>query len=147
MLLTSDSVYIGDRRFIKAKKRIEKYEKFANKKFDDLLNQSQDISVFDKPSVNELSSFSVTPHTQKSILPSNHHAGCVDNYLPTDFVKLKSALKRGTPEERTSIINALYWRILKSKDKSIRKLNILGLLYHDVLGLKSADFSQMLAYK
>lgn len=46
MLISTDSAHLGDRRFIKAKKRIEKYEKFVNKKFDDLLSQSQDISIF-----------------------------------------------------------------------------------------------------
>jgi hypothetical protein len=52
MLISSDSVNVGDRRFMKIKRRVEKYERFVNKKFEDLLSQSQDISIFDKPSIN-----------------------------------------------------------------------------------------------
>ena len=52
MLISSESAYLTDRKFIKIKKRIEKYDKFVSKRLDDLINQSQDISIFDKPSIN-----------------------------------------------------------------------------------------------
>ena len=70
MLISSESAYLTDRKFIKIKKRIEKYDKFVSKRFDDLISQSQDISIFDKPSINELS-YSMAPYTQKSKLLLN----------------------------------------------------------------------------
>jgi hypothetical protein len=57
---------------------------------------------------------------------------------------MKNILKKGTNNEKISVINGLYWRILKSKDKEIRKLNILGILHHDVLGIQSGEFNLML---
>lgn len=65
MLIAENSDVLGDRKFLKVKKRTEKYEKFVNNKFQDLVSHSQDISIFDRPSINELSC-SVMPYTQKS---------------------------------------------------------------------------------
>ncbi len=40
MLISTDSDVVADRRFIKLKKRTEKYERFVNKRFDDLVSHS-----------------------------------------------------------------------------------------------------------
>lgn len=52
MIITSRSDIVNHRKFIKIQKRTEKYDRFVSRKLDDLLSQSQDISIFDKPSVN-----------------------------------------------------------------------------------------------
>lgn len=92
MLITSDSERLQDRRFLKIKKRIDKYEKFVSKKFDDLVSHSEDISIFDRPSISELS-YSITPHSQKAFQTHTQLINTVDDYVPTDFSKLKAFLK------------------------------------------------------
>jgi hypothetical protein len=63
MIARSNSNLIHDRRYQRIKKRTEKFEKMTKKDVDELLNQSQDLSVFDKPSNNDASySASVTPN-------------------------------------------------------------------------------------
>lgn len=57
----------SERKFMNIKKKIDKYEKFVNRRIEDMIDKSQDISVFDRPSINELSC-TLTQYTQKSIL-------------------------------------------------------------------------------
>ena len=52
LISRSNSTLINDRKYQRIKKRTEKFEKIVKKELDELLNQSQDLSVFDKPSVN-----------------------------------------------------------------------------------------------
>ena len=129
MLISSESAYLTDRKFIKIKKRTEKYDKFVNRRFDDLVSQSQDISIFDKPSINELS-YSMVPYTQKS--NPFHYADFtglmgVEDYLPTNYIAMKAHFKRSQNSEKESILNGLYWRIVRSKDKNVRRMNIIGM--------------------
>lgn len=95
MLITSDSDCVNDRRFLKIKKRTEKYERFVSKKFDDLVSHSEDISIFDRPSISELS-YSITPHSQKVLHTHTQQINTVNDYISTDFPSLKQFLKKST---------------------------------------------------
>jgi hypothetical protein len=37
--------------------------------------------------------------------------------MPIEYIKVRNVLKKATNEEKVSVINGLYWRVLKSKDK------------------------------
>lgn len=52
MLISERSEFLSEKQFIKIKQRTDKYERFVNKKFEDLVSHSQDISIFDRPSIN-----------------------------------------------------------------------------------------------
>lgn len=96
MLIASNSDFLSDKKFLKIKKRTDKYEKFVNKKFEDLVSHSQDISLFDRPSINELSC-SVMPYTQKSNGPMIKDFSTIlniDEYIPTDFIALQKQFKK-----------------------------------------------------
>ena len=46
--------------------------------------------------------------------------------------------------EKATILNALFWRIAKCKDVKSRRMNIIGILSNDLLGLQSADIDELL---
>jgi hypothetical protein len=147
LLIHSDSAFLGDRRFLRAKRKIERYEKFVNKKFDHLLAQSQDLSLFDKSSLGDLSG-TVAPLTQKSLLSNLWVPGCpITGYLPTDYAKLRTALRRGSQQDKTLILNGLHWRVLNCREAEPRRMNIIGILHYDVLWVKSGEFAELLAQK
>ncbi len=135
MIISSGSECLSDRKFLKFKRRTEKYERFVTKKFDDLISHSEDISIFDRPSISDMS-YSMAPHSQKNLTQA---ANVLEDYIPTNFEGLKQFLKKGNAQQKISIINGLYWRVLKSKNKEIRKLNTLGILHYDALGIRSGE--------
>jgi hypothetical protein len=52
LILKAGAGFAKDRKFQRIKKRTENYEKMVKKELDELMDQSQDLSIFDKPSVN-----------------------------------------------------------------------------------------------
>ena len=49
------------------------------------MSQSQDISIFEKASVNELSSYTVTQKSKTAIKVDITGLNNIDEYIPTDF--------------------------------------------------------------
>lgn len=137
---------VKDRKFIRLKKRIQRYERFVKKQLDDLLSQSQDISIFDKPSVNELSSYSVsvTPTiTQRNMTTFVS----LDQFIPINYATLLRDFKKMPGDMKVKILQGFSWRILKSKDKTIRRQTIIGLLVNDLLGVMNGDIMDLLLDK
>lgn len=66
MIIRSNSGLASERKFLRIKRKIERYEKMLQKELDELMNQSQDISLFEKHSINEIS-------YTGSIVPSYSH--------------------------------------------------------------------------
>jgi hypothetical protein len=52
LISRSNSTLINDRKYQRVKRRTEKFERMVRRELDELMNQSQDLSIFDKPSVN-----------------------------------------------------------------------------------------------
>ena len=69
----------------------------------------------------------------------------VEEYIPTDYTTMKAYFKRSQNHEKIPILNGLYWRIVRSKDRQVRRLNIIGIFKDDFLGLHSGDLDQLLA--
>ncbi len=74
-----------ERKFYKLRRKIEKYEKFSNKQVEELLSQSQDVSIFDRPSVHEIST-----HTANLTQKNATTFFSIEEYMPVDYQKLRS---------------------------------------------------------
>lgn len=106
------------------------------------MNQSQDLSVFDKPSINEIShSASFTPNISQRNLTT---FVSLDQFIPTNYIMLIKDFKRMSDEQKIKILQGFSWRIIKSKNKWIRRQNIVGLIVNDVLGLMNGDIQTLL---
>jgi protein-tyrosine phosphatase len=138
----------SERKFVNLRRKIERYEKFVNRKLEEMITQSQDISVFDRPSINELS-YTMTQYTQKSRANGEMEITSlgVEDYVPTDYFRLKEDLATASdPELSITILKGLIWRLLKSKDVRVRRLNIIGVLMHDTFGLRTGDMRELFAH-
>jgi hypothetical protein len=83
------------------------------------MSQSQDISIFDKPSINELSSYSATPNnfSQKNITTFVE----IDEFIPTNYNMLKSDFQNMSIENKKLILQGFSWRLIRSKSKWLRR--------------------------
>lgn len=124
------------------KRRTEKFERMVRKELDELMNQSQDLSIFDKPSVNEIShSASFTPNiSQRNVTTFVS----IDEFVPTNYVLLMREFKRMGVEQQVKVLQGFSWRIIKSKNRWVRRQTIVGLIVNDVLGLMNGDIQTLL---
>ena len=107
-----------------------------------MLNNSQDLSVFDKPSNNEVSySASVTPNVSQRNITTYV---TLDEFVPTNYQELIRDFKKMNDSQKIGILQGLSWRIIKSKNKVIRRQTIIGLIVNDVLGLVNGDVQVLL---
>jgi hypothetical protein len=106
------------------------------------MNQSQDLSLFDKPSVNEIShSASFTPNiSQRNVTTFVS----IDEFVPTNYLLLMRDFKRMAPEQQVRVLQGFSWRIIKSKNQWVRRQTIVGLIVNDVLGLMNGDIQALL---
>jgi hypothetical protein len=109
------------------------------------LNQSQDISVFDKPSNNEVSySASATPNLSQRNITTYV---TIDEFVPTNYVALIRDFKNMPDNQKIQVLQGLSWRIIKAKNQAIRRQTIIGLIVNDVLGLVNGDIQILLFNK
>lgn len=143
MVARGQSGVVKDRKYQRIRRRTEKFERMIRRELEELLNQSQDLSVFDKPSLHDAShSASFTPNLTQPNLTTYL---AIDEFVPTDFVGLMRDLKRGGEELRVRVLQGFSWRIIKSRSKWVRRQSIVGLILNDVLGLMSGDIQLLLA--
>ena len=131
----------SERRFINVRKKIDRFERFVSKRLEDLISQSQDLSVFDRPSINEISeTFAATQKSYSNNLPDLNPL-ILEEYTPLNFKTMIESLSKGavggTKEKNLNILKGLIFRILKSKDAFVRRQNIVGILEADLLGARS----------
>ena len=106
------------------------------------MNQSQDLSVFDKPSVNEVSvSASVTPNVSQRNMTTFVF---IDEYTATNYSLLMQDIHRMKDQDKIKILQGFSWRIIKAKNKWLRRQTIVGLVLNDVLGIMSGDVQSFL---
>ena len=142
MIIKDGSNTVKDRKFQKIRKRTEKFEKMVKKEIEDLMNQSQDLSVFDKPSVNEVSvSASVTPNVSQRNLTT---FVCIDEYTATNYSLLMRDLQQMKDVDKVRVLQGFSWRVIKAKNKWLRRQTIVGLVLNDVLGIMSGDVQSFL---
>ena len=142
LIAKGNSPLINDRRYQRVKRRTEKFEKMVRKELDELMNQSQDLSLFDKPSVNEIShSASFTPNiSQRNVTTFVS----IDEFIPTNYLLLMRDFKKMAPEQQVRVLQGFSWRIIKSKNQWVRRQTIVGLIVNDVLGLMNGDIQALL---
>lgn len=61
--------------------------------------------------------------------------------MPINYAGIMQDLKRGLLAQKKEILQGLTWRIIKSKSKTVRKQNIVGLFLNDTLGILTGDAS------
>jgi hypothetical protein len=98
--------------------------------------------VFDKPSVNEIShSASFTPNISQRNATT---FVSIDEFIPTNYVSLIKDFKKMNDDQKIKVLQGFSWRIIKSKNKWIRRQTIVGLIVNDVLGLMNGDIQSLL---
>ena len=103
------------------------------------------MSVFDKPSINEIScSVSATPTISQRNITTYLS---IDEFIPTNYPFLLRDFKKMNDEQRIQILEGFSWRIIKSKSKWVRRQTIVGLIVNDFLGLMSGDIQGLLLNK
>jgi len=103
------------------------------------------LSVFDKPSINEIScSVSATPTISQRNITTYLS---IDEFIPTNYPFLLRDFKKMNDEQRIQILEGFSWRIIKSKSKWVRRQTIVGLIVNDFLGLMSGDIQGLLLNK
>lgn len=71
----------------------------------------------------------------------------IDEYIPTDFLRLKETLvDLDDPDRTCRIIKGLIWRVVKSKDSHVRRMNVIGMLMHDTLGIRTNNIQDLLSH-
>lgn len=55
--------------------------------------------------------------------------------------------KKMSDDSKITIIRGFSWRIIKSKDKWIRRQTIIGMIVNDFLGLRTGDIMELLLNK
>lgn len=69
----------------------------------------------------------------------------LEEYLPTNFEEMKRNFWKKDTNEKIIILNGLFWRVAKCKDLKSRRMNIIGILSHDLLGVQSGSIDELLA--
>jgi hypothetical protein len=89
--------------------KVSKYEHYMNTTIYDLVAQSQDVSVFEKPA-----------------------------YIQVDFIKIKNYFLQNAQNFVfiCAVLQALRWRITKTKGAYIRREIVVSYAYYDVVGCK-----------
>lgn len=144
-------VLITDKLFDALKQRVQNYENFLNSNLDDFFSQSQDISTFDKISTSQ----DVGTPDHSSIMHANYRAiNRVEerpppqiqpqqqkenqSYVALNFQKIKSQLVSSSTNEpmQCSLLQALRWRITRTRGASLRREVIIGYSKHDILDIR-----------
>ena len=71
----------------------------------------------------------------------------MDEFVPTNYEDLIRDFKKMTDTQKISVLQGLSWRIIKSKNKWVRRQTIIGLIVNDVLGLVNGDIQILLFNK
>jgi hypothetical protein len=68
----------------------------------------------------------------------------LDEFVPTNYVGLIKDFKRMGDAQKAGVLRGLSWRIIKSKNKWVRRQTIVALVVNDVLGLVNGDIQLLL---
>lgn len=63
----------------------------------------------------------------------------LDEFIPTNYMALIHDFKKMPDKQKVSVLQGLSWRIIKSKNKWVRRQTIIGLVVNDVLGFVNGD--------
>eukprot|EP00330_Aristerostoma_sp_ATCC50986_P007274 CAMPEP_0114575818 /NCGR_PEP_ID=MMETSP0125-20121206/643_1 /TAXON_ID=485358 ORGANISM="Aristerostoma sp., Strain ATCC 50986" /NCGR_SAMPLE_ID=MMETSP0125 /ASSEMBLY_ACC=CAM_ASM_000245 /LENGTH=189 /DNA_ID=CAMNT_0001763839 /DNA_START=108 /DNA_END=677 /DNA_ORIENTATION=- len=131
---------VSDKNFNDLKNKVMRYESFMNS-LDDLFSQSQDNSVFDKfstsqdigtPDHSSISNVHRHRIEEKSPLATPHQFNAIN------FQKIKEFLLTESKNEQIlcSLLQALRWRITRTRGAAARREAIINYSKHDILDIK-----------
>lgn len=64
--------------------------------------------------------------------------------MPTNFVALLKDFRKMDDEQKIQVILGFSWRIIRSRNKWVRRQTIVGLVVNDFLGLMNGDVQALL---
>jgi len=117
-----------------------------NSNLEDLFSQSQDNSVFDKFSTSQ--DIGTPDHSSISNFAHRHHQRFEDksaimqgHYAPLDFQKIKDYLltEQQNVPVLCSLLQALRWRITRTRGANARREVIISYSRHDILDIKKPN--------
>ncbi|CAD8057801.1 unnamed protein product [Paramecium sonneborni] len=119
------------------KKKLLQYEKFLNQDFEDLVNKSQDISLFEKASMAEQEISHITNNQQ---LPTPIKPIQVEEYVPLNYPKIIQLFtKSNNYQHVANVLQALRWRITRAKNALQRRQVVVAYATHDIIGTHSKN--------
>ncbi|CAD8055151.1 unnamed protein product [Paramecium sonneborni] len=119
------------------KKKLLQYEKFLNQDFEDLINKSQDISLFEKASMAEQEISHITNNQQ---LPTPIKPIHVEEYVPLNYPKIIQLFtKSNNYQHVANVLQALRWRITRAKNALQRRQVVVAYATHDIIGTHSKN--------
>ncbi|KRX11161.1 Armadillo-type fold [Pseudocohnilembus persalinus] len=123
-------------------KKILKFENTLSTNIEELISQSQDQSIFDKVSQTEIDN-SVIPQQKMEQQPYKQEKE--QFYTPLNFAKIKEVFLRAQePILICAILQALKWRITKSRGAYVRREVVISYATFDILGCKNLGLQQEL---
>jgi hypothetical protein len=69
----------------------------------------------------------------------------LDEFLPTNYLQLMRDFRRMPAEQQVRVLQGFSWRIIKSRNRWVRRQTIVGLIVNDVLGLMNGDIQTLLS--
>jgi len=145
--------FVGDKMFDALRRRVQKYENFLNSNLDDFSSQSQDISTFDKISTSQ----DVGTPDHSSIIQANYRAATRveekspyvfeqqqsirQSYIALNYEKIKSQIvnQSGNEVMQCAILQALRWRITRTRGAALRREVIVGYSKNDILDMRRQE--------
>ena len=68
----------------------------------------------------------------------------LDEFVTTNYVTLIRDFKKMSDPDKIEVVKGLSWRIIKAKNKWIRRQTIVALVVNDLLGLVNGDIQLLL---
>lgn len=68
----------------------------------------------------------------------------MDEFVSTHYLALIRDFSKMADNEKIAVLKGLSWRIIKAKNKWVRRQTIVGLVVNDVLGLVNGDIQILL---
>ncbi|CAD8158225.1 unnamed protein product [Paramecium octaurelia] len=112
------------------KKKIGQCDQFLSQNLDELMNKSQDISLFDKVTQPDHDLSDLT--NQQQMMPIQQS---IEEYIPLNYEKvIQLFTKNSNPVLVATVLQALRWRITRARSALERRSVVVAYQTHDLIG-------------
>ncbi|CAD8159029.1 unnamed protein product [Paramecium pentaurelia] len=112
------------------KKKIGQCDKFLSQNIDELINKSQDISLFDRITQPDHDLSDLT--NQQQMMPIQQS---IEEYIPLNYEKIIQLFtKNNNPVLVATVLQALRWRITRARSALERRSVVVAYQTHDLIG-------------
>ncbi|CAD8145284.1 unnamed protein product [Paramecium octaurelia] len=112
------------------KKKIGQCDRFLSQNLDELINKSQDISLFDRITQPDHDLSDLT--NQQQMMPIQQS---IEEYIPLNYEKIIQLFtKNNNPVLVATVLQALRWRITRARSALERRSVVVAYQTHDLIG-------------